>query len=244
MADTQPISIELNESLTVSIDPKEVVDVLENPLLDKVKEDIEYKIESAIEDIDFDDKVSDWMYSSFDISDYSREIGEHAWQAVNDEVDLNALSEDIKMLQEELEPIKEVVSLSLNPDLPSMFKSLKDSKRDLQRHIQELEEKYAPFDKVQNLIDETVANSMKGIGTLEKFWVMKVHKPTWEVSFKLVDKKENEFMFSSLYLKGERHYDTMDDAYYNPFTIFSKATLPTDKEMFGEGWETKETENV
>ena len=241
MADTQPISIELNESLTVSIDPKEVVDVLENPLLDKVKEDIEYKIESAIEDIDFDDKVSDWMYNSFDISDYSRDIGEHAWQAINDEVDLNEMSEDIKMLHEELQSIKQIVSLSLNPDLPSMFKSLKDSKRDLQMHIHEIEEKYAPFKKIDNLIATEVANSNKGIETLEKFWVMKVHNPTWSISFELVDKKENEFMFSALYLKGEDTYHTNEDTCYNPFTIFSKATLPTDKEMFEE---TKETENV
>tara|TARA_Y100001980_G_C14553378_1_gene338613 strand:- start:3051 stop:3776 length:726 start_codon:yes stop_codon:yes gene_type:complete len=241
MADTQPISIELNESLTVSIDPKEIVDVLENPLLDKVKEDIEYKIESAIEDIDVDDKVQDWMYNSFDISDYSRDIGEHAWQAINDEVDLNALADDVRCLQEEFEPIKELVSLSLNPDLPSMFKSLHNSKRDLHNRIEELEKKYAPFDKVQNLIDETVGNSMKGIETLKKFWVMKLHNSKGYVSFELVDYEENKFMFSSLYLKGEESYHSNDNIYYNPFTVFSKAILPTDKEMFEE---TKEAENV
>ena len=58
---------------------------------------------------------------------------------------------------------------------------------------------------------------------------------------KIFDYEENKIMFSSLYLKGEESYHSNDNIYYNPFTVFSKAILPTDKEMFGE---TKEAENV
>lgn len=243
MADTTPISIELNESLTVSIDPQEVVDVLENPLLDKVKEDIEYKIESAIEDIDFDDKVQDWMYNSFDISDYSRDIGEHAWQAVNDEVDLHALSEDIKSLQEEFEPVKELVSLSLNPNLPSMLRSLKSDKDNLRSRVFELEEMYAPFKNIRTLLSAKQDDLVGHSSNVKKFWVMGVEKSTGNVSFKLIDKEgmDNDLMFSALYIEQKEHYELMDNTYYNPFTIFSKAILPTDKEFHGE---TKETENV
>lgn len=242
MAEKKLISIELNDTFMVEVDPTEVIEALESPLLDKVKEDIEYKIESAIEDIDFDDKVSDWMYNSFDISDYSRDIGEHAWQAVNDEVDLNALADDVKCLQDELEPIKDIVSLSLNPDLPSMFKSLKDSKMDLEMHIHELEAKYAPFDKIRTLLSIPqwdVVDTERS--NLKKFWVMDVEKSTGNVSFGLIDRKDNESMFSSLYMEQKEHYDEKDNMYYNPFTVFSKAIIPTEKEIYGE---TKEKENV
>ena len=123
-----------------------------------------------------------------------------------------------------------------------MFKSLKDSKRDLQMHIQELEEKYAPFDKIRTLLSIPqwdVVDTERF--NLKKFWVMDVEKSTGNVSFGLIDRKDNESMFSSLYMEQKEHYDEKDNMYYNPFTVFSKAIIPTKKEIYGE---TKETENV